>query len=111
MTKQATTYTCSRCSGEGRIWVYANVLSGVCFQCGGSGRQKSKPRAPAVRWAVFIHERNSGEAHRIYNVQASTEAQAIEKARQKYLNASSAFRDEYSMTNAFAKTWRELGDE
>lgn len=29
--------SCSRCSGEGRIYGFQHVDDGVCFRCGGSG--------------------------------------------------------------------------
>jgi hypothetical protein len=40
-------YPCSRCDGKGRLSGYYHVAGGVCFKCGGSGTQRSKPRAAA----------------------------------------------------------------
>lgn len=104
-------YPCSRCDGEGRVWIFSHVYAGVCFQCGGSGKQKTKPRAKAVKWAVFGHCRNTGKVGRIYNVSAPTQAAAINKAREMYERASTAWRDEWSMVDAFAQTWEELISE
>jgi len=101
-------YPCSRCDGEGRVWLFAHVFAGVCFQCGGSGKQKTKPRPKAVKWAVFGHCRNTGKVGRLYNVSAPTQAAAINKAREIYERSSTAWRDEWSMANAFAQTWAEL---
>lgn len=103
-----TTYTCSRCSGSGRLDVYSNVLGGVCFKCKGSGQQTEKPRAKAVRWAVMGSDRENGAAARLYNIDAPTAAKAIAKARATYERASTAFRDQYSLANATAVPAAEI---
>ncbi|WP_057382895.1 hypothetical protein [Pseudomonas aeruginosa] len=101
-------YKCSRCDGAWKIWLFTAVLGGVCFQCGGSGKQKTKPKPRAVKWAVFGHSRETGKIGRLYNVSARTQAEAINKARDTYDRASSAWRDEWSMQQAFAQTWAKL---
>ncbi|HDS0928907.1 TPA: hypothetical protein QDZ23_006173 [Pseudomonas putida] len=58
-------YKCSRCDGAGKIWLFTAVLGGVCFQCGGSGKQKTKPKPRAVKWAVFGHSRETGKIGRL----------------------------------------------
>ena len=101
-------YPCSRCAGQGRISAFGHVLAGVCFQCKGSGKQKTKPAQKAIKWAVFGHDRNTDKPGRLYNVKAPTEAKAIAKAQNLFGNASTAFRDTWTMSKAFALTWEEL---
>lgn len=101
-------YPCSRCAGQGHISAFGHVLAGVCFQCKGSGKQKTKPAPKAIKWAVFGHDRNTDKPGRLYNVKAPTEAKAIAKAQNTFGNASAAFRDTWTMSKAFALTWEEL---
>jgi len=95
-------YPCSRCNGEGRLWLHANVLGGVCFKCRGSGKQTTKPRPKLTRWAVFGEDRNTGARARLYNVDSHDAQGAIEKARNTFECASTAFRDQYTLANASA---------
>jgi RecJ-like exonuclease len=37
-------YPCSKCHGKGEIPSYSHTHGGVCFQCKGTGKQKSAPR-------------------------------------------------------------------
>lgn len=101
-------YPCSRCEGHGRISAFGHVLAGVCFQCKGSGKQKSKPAPKAIKWAVFGHDRSTDKPGRLYNVKAPTEAKAIAKAQDLFGNASTEFKDTWTMSKAFALTWEEL---
>lgn len=100
-------YPCSRCAGKGRISVFGHVMAGLCFQCKGSGKQKTKPAAKAIKWAVFGHDRNTDKPGRLYNVKATTNARAIAKAQDMFGNASAAFKDAWTMSKAFALTWEE----
>ena len=104
----ATNYTCSRCNGKGRLPCYSNVIGGVCFKCHGSGKQESKPSAPSIKWGVLGIDRNTGERARLYNVSAKTEKAAIEKARNTFAGASTAFKDQYSLADAIAVRASEL---
>jgi hypothetical protein len=74
MSKQAF-YPCSKCSGTGRLPHHANVLSGVCFQCAGSGRQLTRPATPSIMWAVY-----DARGQHFFNVRAKTAASAIKQA-------------------------------
>lgn len=100
-------YPCSRCDGEGRVKSFSHVLGGVCFKCGGSGKQKTKPRE-SVKWAVFGHCRKTGRAGIVYNVGAPNHDAAVKKARAKYERANAAWRDAWDMGKAFARTIDEL---
>lgn len=42
-------YACSKCEGKGRIQGFTHVQNGVCFRCGGTGKQASKPRKQVVK--------------------------------------------------------------
>lgn len=104
------TYTCSRCNGTGRLTVFSNVLGGVCFKCNGCGKQRHKPATPSAMWAVFGHDRNTGESRRLYNVRAKTEQAAIEKARNTMAGASSAFKDTNTLAQAQAIEFSDMAD-
>jgi len=98
----ATTYTCSRCQGKGRISGFGHVMAGVCFKCGGAGTQARKPAAPSVRWAVFGIERATGELRRLYNKDAKTAKKAIASAIKTFGGASAEFREMFNLDNAIA---------
>lgn len=100
-------YACSRCAGAGRLAQYANVMGGVCFQCAGSGVQRSAPvERPA--WGVFGQHRTTGQWLRLYNVRARTVTGAIERAREIYSRASTAWKDTYTLSEARALRWRDM---
>ena len=97
-----TLYPCLRCNGNGRISVYANVLGGVCFKCGGTGSQKGKPSAPTLQWSVFFLEVATGELRYAYNRTGKTKAEAIKKARALLASAPEAFRLRFDPEQAAA---------
>lgn len=45
----ATYEDCSRCCGEGKLWLHMNVKNGVCFKCNGSKRAPKNKAAKAKR--------------------------------------------------------------
>lgn len=48
--KQKQENTCSRCNGAGHFNCYRHVANGVCFRCGGNGRDPmAQPRKCPVR--------------------------------------------------------------
>jgi predicted CxxxxCH...CXXCH cytochrome family protein len=98
----ATAYTCSRCSGKGRLPQHSTCLGGVCFKCHGSGKQSSKPQAPTPKWAVFGQERATGEWARLYNVRAKTAENAISRARTMMTAGSADWIATYTLTDARA---------
>lgn len=106
----ATIYPCSRCGGSGRLSVFGHVLGGTCFKCNGTGKQRHKPAQPAVKWAVFGLERETGRFLRLYNVKARTAEQAIEKARDTFAGASTLFKDAHSLANARVVRWTDMAD-
>lgn len=58
------------------------MLGGVCFKCGGSGKQKSRPRqAQAYSWNVYAEERSTGARLHIFRVSAKTKEGALAKAQ------------------------------
>lgn len=101
-------YECTRCCGKGRLPAFNNVLGGVCFKCKGSGKQSTKPRKLSIRWAVFGVDRNTGVPARLYNVSSPSAAGAVAKARRTFENASTEFRDQYSMAAAIAVPASEI---
>lgn len=88
----ATHYPCSRCSGSGKLAGFSHVVGGVCFKCGGSGKQRAKPAAPSTRYVVSLVNRATGAAEPYYTVRAKNEVQALKKARAWAANVSEALR-------------------
>ncbi|WP_235445366.1 DUF3489 domain-containing protein [Gulbenkiania mobilis] len=78
--KTPQTYPCTRCEGKGRLPHYANVLGGVCFKCGGTGRQKTRPAAPSRRWSVNAIRTTDHHDCVVFHVRAKTEREALNKA-------------------------------
>lgn len=102
-------YPCSRCGGSGRYSF--NLIHGTkCYGCNGTGKQKTKPRAPTPKWAVFGHDSATGESRRLYNVTAKTADAAIAKARATYQRASAEFRASNTLANAQALRWDQMTD-
>lgn len=75
------TFPCQRCNGAGRIAHHSNVLSGVCFKCGGSGAQKSKPSSPQPRWQVSADEKTTGKHIVVFYLRAKSETAALAQAK------------------------------
>ena len=94
-------YPCYRCDGEGRIRAFGHVLGGVCFKCGGSGRQKSKPSV-GHDFVVVGHDPSTGEEVECYNERAKTAGEALKKAQGRIVNASADFRAEHDLSRGFA---------
>lgn len=86
-------YPCGRCGGKGVLPHHANVLGGVCFKCGGSGQQKSKPSTPLPKWDVFAKERASGNEISVFTLRAKTADKALKTARVKLASAPGYFAD------------------
>ena len=108
-TINATAYTCSRCGGSGRFSF--NLIHGSkCYGCNGTGKQKTKPRAPASKWAVFGHDRATGESRRLYNVTGKTETEAISKARRTMTGASAEFHARNTLDRAQAIKFSDMAD-
>lgn len=95
------TYPCSRCEGAGRIRAFSHVVGGVCFRCGGTGKQKSKP-ATSTTWAILGRDPQTGEVRHIYNIRAKTPSVALKKAAVTFAGASAQYRAENSMDGAVA---------
>ena len=85
-TMDSNDFPCSRCEGRGKIGAYSHVLGGVCLKCHGTGRQSCKPRCSAVKYAVFLLNRETGMAERIYNFAARSSAEALRELDRKYFN-------------------------
>lgn len=105
-----TTYPCTRCGGTGRLPIHSNVLGGVCFKCHGSGTQRQKPATPSAMWAVFGHDRRTGESRRLYNIRAKTANAAITKARATYERASAEFRNHNTLASAVAIKFDDMAN-
>lgn len=108
--QETATYKCSRCRGNGRLNAFSHVIGGVCFKCGGTGTQATKPTESLPLFAVMFVNRATGAATRIYNLRARTSALAMKVAAARYEQASTAFRDEYSMAGAVAVRADELDE-
>jgi hypothetical protein len=98
----AVVYPCLRCSGNGRLSIYGNVLGGICFKCGGSGKQTRKPSPPTIQWAVFFLDVTTGQFAHAYNQTGKTKEAAIKKAKITLGKASNAFRQRYNPEQASA---------
>ena len=100
-------YTCTRCNGTGRYSF--NLMHGTkCYGCNGTGKQYTKPKAPSPKWAVFGQHRETGEWLRLYNVVAKNKACAIERAQNMYDQASTTWKDTYTLANARALKWSDM---
>lgn len=113
-------YECSRCVGRGRLMQHSNVLGGVCFQCNGSGKQVTKPRAPTPKWAMFFLDEQLQQWLRFYSVIARTKADAIGQAERTRARASAKWQEQHQqlrvikwtdMANVEALTWDEATKE
>ena len=107
MTAERQQFTCTRCNGTGRFSF--NLMHGTkCYGCNGTGKQKTKPRTPSPKWAVFGQHRETGEWLRLYNVVAKNKACAIERAQNMYAQASTAWKDTYTLADARALKWSDM---
>lgn len=82
-------YPCYRCNGEGTIRAFANVLGGVCFKCGGSGRQRNKPSV-GVKWGILSNV--NGKIRHAYWIKAKDQETALRIARNTIAKASPDFK-------------------
>lgn len=78
------------------------------YKCKGSGKQASNPGKPYVKWAVFGTDHMTGERVRLYNVKATNERGAIEKARAIYVRAPIEFKEQFSLEDSVAVRADEL---
>ena len=107
MTAERQAYTCTRCNGTGRYSF--NLMHGTkCYGCNGTGKQYTKPRVPSPKWAVFGQHRETGEWLRLYNVVAKNKACAIERAQNMYAQASTTWKDTYTLADARALKWSDM---
>ena len=107
-TVERTTYACSRCAGSGRMSQFSNVIGGECFRCRGTGKQYTKPTKPSPKWAVFGQHRETGAWLRLYNVVARSKPAAIAKAQTTYANASTDWKNTYTLATARALKWTDM---
>ena len=100
-------YTCTRCNGTGRYSF--NLMHGTkCYGCNGTGKQYTKPKAPSPKWAVFGQHRETGEWLRLYNVVARSKNCAITRAQNMYDQASTTWKDTYTLADARALKWSDM---
>ena len=107
-SSERVAYACSRCTGAGRMSQFSNVIGGECFRCRGTGKQYTKPKEPTPKWVVFGQHRETGEWLRLYNVVAATEGKAIGCAQNIYSQASTAWKDTYTLAAARALKWTDM---
>lgn len=100
-------YTCTRCNGTGSYSF--NLMHGTkCYGCNGTGKQYTKPRIPTPKWAVFGQHRETGEWLRLYNVVAKNKACAIQRAQNMYDQASTTWKNTYTLADARALKWSDM---
>lgn len=100
-------YTCTRCNGTGSYSF--NLMHGTkCYGCNGTGKQYTKPRLPTPKWAVFGQHRETGEWLRLYNVVAKNKACAIQRAQNMYDQASTTWKNTYTLADARALKWSDM---
>ena len=63
-TKYYINHTCPRCGGEGRISYYSHIDSGICFQCGGTGRYDRQEIERTPEYEKVLQERRLAKARR-----------------------------------------------
>lgn len=107
MSKTRQQFTCTRCNGTGRF-SFSLQHGTVCLRCKGTGKQIQKPATPSPKWAVFGQHRNTGEWLRLYNVTARSKNAAIERAQNMYDQASTAWKDTYTLASARALKWSDM---
>ena len=107
-TVERTAYACSRCAGSGRMSQFSNVIGGECFRCRGTGKQYTKPAKPSPKWAVFGQHRETGAWLRLYNVVARSKPAAIAKAQTTYADASTDWKNTYTLATARALKWTDM---
>lgn len=105
---ERTAYACSRCAGSGRMSQFSNVIGGECFRCRGTGKQYTKPTKPSPKWAVFGQHRETGAWLRLYNVVARSKPAAIAKAQTTYADASTDWKNTYTLATARALKWTDM---
>ena len=105
---QRQAYACSRCAGSGRMSQFSNVVGGECFRCKGTGKQYTKPAKPSPKWAVFGQHQKTGEWLRLYNVVARSKPAAIAKAQAVWAEASTDWKNTYTLATARALKWAEM---
>jgi len=105
---ERTAYACSRCAGSGRMSHFSNVIGGECFRCRGTGKQYTKPTKPSPKWAVFGQHRETGAWLRLYNVVARSKPAAIAKAKTTYADASTDWKNTYTLATARALKWTDM---
>lgn len=101
-------YACSRCAGSGRMSQFSNVIGGECFRCRGTGKQYTKPTKPSPKWAVFGQHRETGAWLRLYNVVARSKPAAIAKAQAVWADASTDWKNTYTLATARALKWTDM---
>jgi len=106
-TAERMAYTCTRCNGTGRF-SFSLQHGTMCYGCRGTGKQYTKPRAPTPKWAVFGQHRETGEWLRLYNVVARSKNAAIERAQNMYAQASTTWKDTYTLAEARALKWSDM---
>jgi len=107
-TSERVAYACSRCTGSGRMSQFSNVIGGECFRCRGTGKQYTKPKAPTPKCAVFGQHRETGAWLRLYNVVARSKPAAIAKAQATYADASTDWKNTYTLATARALKWTDM---
>ena len=72
------TKECNKCGGEGKLFNFSHIMSGVCFSCNGTGIKHKVKRTKVYRdiWVVVCE----GTEYRYGNRYELTEASAIELA-------------------------------
>jgi len=98
MTTTTTLYPCSRCEGKGELPHHRSVVGGVCFKCGGSGKQKGKPSTKRGKWLVSMIDAFTGERRIVYRESSSWSQRAVRKVvADRYPSCSVEFRAQYDL--------------
>ena len=87
--------------GKGKIPAYSHVLGGVCFKCGGSGKQDTKPAKASVKYLVLGITRNGPKSWGVIGAKSAQEA--IKSARKIHAwKGTEEFRRSLSLDRAVA---------
>ena len=87
--KENATYTdCTRCDGEGKLWMHMGVKNGVCFKCGGAKKAPKNQAAKAHRklWRNFESLRYYNKICKISHISSRKEFKEIDAVISKLPN-------------------------
>lgn len=98
---QTKKITCTKCFGKGRISAFSHVQGGVCFDCGGKGhRMVAANHKPSILFSIEVTcvraegcTLQPGQRGIVFGQKARTAAEALRKAKAKWVPGRSYWFD------------------